>query len=34
MFLYNKLVMIVVQYSEDLNDIRHINLDRIEKIVK
>lgn len=33
-FLYNDLVMIVVQYSEDINDIRHINLNRIEKIIK
>ncbi len=33
-YLYEHLVMIVVQYSEDLNDIRHLNLNRIEKIIK
>lgn len=32
-YLYDNLVMIVVQYSEDLNDIRHLNLNRISKII-
>lgn len=33
-YIYENLIMIVVQYSEDLNDIRHLNLNRIDKIVK
>lgn len=33
-YSYENLIMIVVQYSEDLNDIRHLNLNRIDKIVK
>ena len=32
-YLYNNLVMIVVQYSEDSSDIRHLNLNRTEKII-
>lgn len=32
-YIYNNLIMIVVQYSEDKNDIRHLNLNRIEKII-
>lgn len=32
-YMYDNLVMIVVQYSEDLNDIRHLNLNRINKII-
>ena len=30
-YLYEHLVMIVVQYSEDSSDIRHLNLDRITR---
>lgn len=33
-YSYNNNIMIVVQYSEDKNDIRHLNLNRIEKIIK
>lgn len=33
-YIYENLVMIVVQYSDDLNDIRHLNLNRIENIIK
>lgn len=33
-YIYNELVMIVVKYSEDVSDIRHLNLNRINKIVK
>ena len=32
-YLYNNSVMIVVQYSENSSDIRHLNLNRIEKII-
>lgn len=32
-YKYNDLVMIVVRYSEDDNDIRNLNLNRIEKII-
>ncbi len=33
-YKYDNLIMIVVQYSEDRNDIRHLNLNRIDKIIK
>ena len=33
-YKYDNLIMVVVQYSEDRNDIRHLNLNRIDKIVK
>lgn len=33
-YKYDNLIMIVVQYSEDKNDIRHLNLNRIDKIIK
>lgn len=33
-YIYENLIMIVVQYSDDLNDIRHLNLNRIDKIIK
>lgn len=33
-YIYEDLIMIVVQYSEDLNDIRHLNINRIDKIIK
>lgn len=33
-YIYENLVMIVVQYSDDLIDIRHLNLNRIENIIK
>lgn len=33
-YIYNELIMIVVNYSEDVSDIRHLNLNRINKIVK
>ncbi len=32
-YIYENTVMIIVRYSEDLNDIRHLNLKRIEKII-
>lgn len=32
-YKYDNFVMVVVQYSEDINDIRHLNLNRIEKII-
>ncbi len=32
-YIYEKLIMIVAQYSEDKNDIRHLNLNRIHKII-
>ena len=32
-YMYDNMVMIVVQYSEDSSDIRHLNLNRIEKII-
>jgi len=32
-YKYNDLVMIVVKYSEDNNDIRHLNLNKIEKVI-
>lgn len=32
-YKYDNFVMIVVQYSEYINDIRHLNLNRIEKII-
>lgn len=32
-YLYDNLVMIVVQYSDDINDIRHLNLNRINRII-
>lgn len=31
-YMYENLIMIVAQYSEDSTDIRHLNLNRIEKI--
>lgn len=33
-YKYDNLIMVVVQYSEDRNDIRHLNLNRIDKIIK
>lgn len=33
-YAYEDLVMIVVQYSDDVTDIRHLNLKRIKKIIK
>lgn len=33
-YIYDELIMIVVNYSEDVRDIRHLNLNRINKIVK
>lgn len=33
-YIYENLIMIVAQYSEDMNDIRHLNLNRIIKIIK
>lgn len=33
-YVYDNLIMIIVQYSEDSNDIRHLNLNRINKIIK
>ncbi len=33
-YVYENLIMIVVQYSENLDDIRHLNLNRIDKICK
>ena len=33
-YKYDNLIMIVVQYSEEKNDIRHLNLNRIDKIIK
>ena len=32
-YKYDDFIMIVVQYSENINDIRHLNLNRIEKII-
>lgn len=32
-YLYDDFIMIVVQYSEDKEDIRHINLKRIDKVI-
>ena len=32
-YMYENLIMIVAQYSDDLNDIRHLNLNRIDKII-
>lgn len=31
-YMYENMIMIVVQYSEDKTDIRHLNLNRIDKI--
>lgn len=33
-YKFENLIMIVAQYSEDKNDIRHLNLNRIDKIIK
>ena len=33
-YKYDNLIMVVVQYSDDRNDIRHLNLNRIDKIIK
>lgn len=33
-YKYDNFIMVVVQYSEDRNDIRHLNLNRIDKIIK
>lgn len=33
-YKYDNLIMIVVQYSEDKSDLRHLNLNRIDKIIK
>ena len=33
-YKFENLIMIVAQYSEDKNDIRHLNLNRINKIIK
>lgn len=33
-YKFENLIMIVVQYSEDKSDIRHLNLNRIDKIIK
>lgn len=33
-YKYDNLIMVVVQYSEDRNDIRHLNLNRIDKTIK
>ena len=33
-YKYDNLILVVVQYSEDRNDIRHLNLNRIDKIIK
>ena len=33
-YMYEDMIMIVVHYSEDPSDIRHLNLKRIEKILK
>ena len=32
-YLYENMVMVVVHYSDEPNDIRHLNLKRIEKII-
>ena len=32
-YVYEKMIMIVVHYSNDPNDIRHLNLKRIENII-
>lgn len=31
--MYESMIMIVVRYSDDPEDIRHLNLKRIEKII-
>ena len=33
-YKYDNLIMVVVQYSDDRNDIRHLNLNRIDKIIR
>lgn len=33
-YIYENLIMIVAVYSDDMNDIRHLNLNRITKIIK
>lgn len=33
-YIYENLIMIVAAYSDDMNDIRHLNLNRITKIIK
>ncbi len=33
-YIYENVIMIIVQYSDDLNDIRHLNINRIKKIIK
>ena len=32
-YVYENMIMVVVHYSDDPNDIRHLNLKRIEKII-
>lgn len=32
-YVYENMIMVVVHYSDDANDIRHLNLKRIEKII-
>lgn len=32
-YKYNDLIMIIVRYSDDKNDIRHLNLNRIKNII-
>lgn len=32
-YVYEKMIMVVVHYSDDVNDIRHLNLKRIENII-
>lgn len=33
-YIYENVIMIIVQYSDDINDIRHLNINRIKKIIK
>lgn len=33
-YIYENVIMIIVQYSDDFNDIRHLNINRIKKIIK